>query len=47
MTEVKSLEEAASFFLKNHSDSCLCVKGEEKLQTYSYPDAVKFFNQNL
>lgn len=39
-----SLEEAREFFLVNHKDSILCVKGTEMLNCNSYKEAEEFYN---
>ena len=44
MEIANSIEEAQSFFLRNHKDSILCKKDGKEQECNSYPKAVKFFN---
>lgn len=43
MEKINNMEEAEDFFLRNHSDNVICVKGGVEKEVECYPEAKSFF----
>lgn len=45
MEKINNLNEAEDFFMRNHSDGVICVKGDIQKEVSCYPEAKEFFNE--